>query len=62
MRIVYEQPYSVTEDDLKEAMKEIAGNVSKVRIVRNRKTGKPRGYAFVEFESSSAMRSLYYMI
>ncbi len=52
----YLQPYSVTEDDLRDAMKEIAGNVRNVRIVRHRTTGKPRGYAFVEFESSSAMR------
>ena len=53
------QPYNVTEEDLTDAMNEIAGRVRTVRIVRNKKTGTPRGYAFVEFESSSAMRRLF---
>lgn len=49
------QPYTATEEQLRAALEECGGPVRGVRIVRNSTTGKPRGYAFAEFESSAAM-------
>ena len=40
--------YNTTEDRLHREFN-IFGQVENVRIVRNQKTGKPNGYAFVEF-------------
>lgn len=35
------------------------GPVKKVRLVHDTKTGKPRGYAFIEFDKERDMRSTY---
>jgi RNA recognition motif-containing protein len=40
-------PYETTESDL-QALFERSGQVSTVNIVRDRATGQPRGFAFVE--------------
>jgi hypothetical protein len=42
--------FSATEDDLRRAFGSI-GNIVSIRIVQDRDTGKPRGFAFVNFES-----------
>ncbi|MBN1854939.1 MAG: RNA-binding protein [Pirellulales bacterium] len=39
--------YDATEDDLREAFEEF-GKVSSVAIIKDRETGRPRGFAFVE--------------
>jgi len=39
--------YTTTEDDLREAFAQY-GKVSGVNIVKDRETGRPRGFAFVE--------------
>src|SRR5437763_5267152 len=44
--------YSVTEADLREVFAE-AGNVAEVKVVLDRDTGRPRGFAFVEMESDA---------
>ena len=45
-------PYSVTESDLKEAFSEF-GEVSSVRLVSDKFSGKSKGFGFVEMPSSS---------
>jgi cold-inducible RNA-binding protein len=42
--------YSVTEADLREVFAE-AGTVDDVKVVLDRDTGRPRGFAFVEMSS-----------
>jgi RNA recognition motif-containing protein len=44
--------YQVTEDDLKRAFEEY-GRVSSVKLPTDRETGRMRGFAFVEMESST---------
>jgi cold-inducible RNA-binding protein len=46
-------PFSMTETDLK-ALFEIAGPVASARIVVDRATNRPKGFAFVEFERSDS--------
>jgi U1 small nuclear ribonucleoprotein len=50
--------YAVDERKLKREM-ERYGPVKKLRIVNDRETGKPRGYAFVEFEDERDMKTAY---
>ena len=53
--------YSVTEADLREVFTE-AGNVADVKVVLDRESGRPRGFAFVEMstddEAAKAMETL----
>lgn len=53
--------YSVTEAELRDAFAE-AGNVADVKVVLDRESGRPRGFAFVEMstdeEASNAMGKL----
>jgi RNA recognition motif-containing protein len=53
--------HSATEDDLLQAFSRY-GTVSKVSIVKDRETGRPRGFAFVEMadgkEAANAMKEL----
>jgi RNA recognition motif-containing protein len=44
-------PWNTTEDQLKEHFSRI-GDVSAVRIVTDKNTGRSRGFAFVEMENS----------
>jgi RNA recognition motif-containing protein len=48
-------PYETTESDL-QALFEVAGQVSTISIVRDRDTGRPRGFAFVEMSDVDAAR------
>jgi RNA recognition motif-containing protein len=54
-------PFSATEDELRELFGR-HGAVKSVNVVSDRETGRPRGFAFVEFEDASsaeaAMRAL----
>ena len=45
-------PYTTTEDELHQAFGAY-GQVDRVSIVRDRETGQPRGFAFVEMPNSS---------
>ncbi|MFQ5540749.1 MAG: RNA recognition motif domain-containing protein [Candidatus Paceibacteria bacterium] len=40
-------PYTITEDELKQAFSE-AGTVESVAIITDKMTGRPRGFVFVE--------------
>ena len=44
-------PYTTTESEL-QALFEAAGAVASINIVRDRATGQPRGFAFVEMSDS----------
>jgi RNA recognition motif-containing protein len=48
-------PYETTETDL-QALFEGAGQVSTISIVRDRATGQPRGFAFVEMSDTEGAR------
>jgi RNA recognition motif-containing protein len=54
--------YNVTEPELREAFGEEGRNVVEVKVVMDRDTGRPRGFAFVEMgsdaEASAAITSL----
>ena len=43
-------PYSVNEDDLKSFFGD-CGNVEEVSLIKDRATGRLKGFGFVEFES-----------
>jgi RNA recognition motif-containing protein len=44
--------YSVTEAELRDVFAEV-GSVAEVKVVLDRDTGRPRGFAFVEMSSDS---------
>jgi len=54
--------YNVTEPELREVFAESGRNVVEVKIVMDRDTGRPRGFAFVEMgsddDASQAIQSL----
>ena len=53
--------YNVTEPELREVFAENGRNVVEVKIVMDRDTGRPRGFAFVEMDArgaEDAMRAL----
>src|SRR5215831_12220650 len=54
--------YNVTEPELRDVFAEGGRNVVEVKIVMDRDTGRPRGFAFVEMgsddEASKAIQSL----
>ena len=51
-------PYETTETEL-QALFGAAGQVSTINIVRDRATGQPRGFAFVEMsDADSAQRAI----
>jgi RNA recognition motif-containing protein len=54
-------PTGATEDELMQAFSQ-HGKVSEVNIVKDRETGRPRGFAFVEMpngnEAANAMKEL----
>ncbi|KAI8878444.1 hypothetical protein K501DRAFT_228400 [Backusella circina FSU 941] len=47
-------PYTATADDLKKHF-ESAGTIKSVRFLTDKATGKPKGFAFMEFENSQDM-------
>ena len=54
-------PHSTTEDELREVFSQ-HGEVSAVNIIKDRVTGRPRGFAFVEMpngnEATNAIKEL----
>lgn len=56
--IVARLNYEVTEKDMRRAF-DYYGEIKSIRIVRD-ESGKPRGYAFVEFERESDMKAAYH--
>jgi RNA recognition motif-containing protein len=54
--------YNVTEPELRDVFSEGGKNVVEVKVVMDRETGRPRGFAFVEMgsdqEASDAIQSL----
>ena len=54
-------PHSITEDVLREVFSQ-HGEVSSVNVVKDRETGRPRGFAFVEMpdggEAANAIEQL----
>lgn len=50
--------YEVDENDLRDEF-ERYGPVKDVQIIKDKYTGKPRGYAFVEFESSHDLKDAF---
>jgi RNA recognition motif-containing protein len=54
--------YNVTEPELKDVFAENGRNVKEVKVVLDRDTGRPRGFAFVEMttdaEAAQAIESL----
>jgi len=49
-------PYDVTESELKEVFGEI-GPVKSIRVVTDKDTGRPKGYAFCEFYDRATAES-----
>ena len=53
--------HSATEEDLRQAFSQY-GNVASVNIIKDRETGRPRGFAFVEMpdgtEAANAIKEL----
>ncbi|GMH35730.1 hypothetical protein BSKO_03598 [Bryopsis sp. KO-2023] len=52
--------YDVTERNLKREFEEF-GPIKRIRLVHDTKTGKPRGYAFIEFDSKRDMNEAWNM-
>lgn len=50
--------YDTSERKLRRELEEF-GPIRRIRIVHDRNTGKPRGYAFVEFEHKNDMKQAY---
>jgi len=50
--------YSTNEDTLRRKMEQF-GRVKRVHIVHHSKTGKPRGYAFIEFDKERELKEAY---
>ncbi len=44
-------PYTVTEDELRDYFAQ-AGTIKSVALIRDRDTGRSKGFAFVEFETN----------
>jgi len=50
-------PWKTTEKELREAFSKF-GEVEEVKVIRDRRTGKSKGFGFVTFESAeSAMKA-----
>lgn len=46
-------PYQTTEAQLRTLFEEDGGDVAEVKIVMDRETGRPRGFAFVELSTDA---------
>jgi RNA recognition motif-containing protein len=46
-------PFNATEDELRDLF-EAHGSVESVNVITDRETGRPRGFAFIEMDESSA--------
>lgn len=50
-------PWSCTEDEVRAAF-EAFGQVSSVKLIEDRETGRPRGFGFVEMEEAGALEAI----
>lgn len=54
-------PRTITDDEIREAFSQ-HGEVSEVNVIKDRETGRPRGFAFVEMpngnEAATAIKEL----
>jgi len=50
-------PYQVTEEDVRQMFTEY-GDVTSVRIITDRETGRSKGFGFVEMESDNARTAI----
>jgi len=50
-------PFSATEEELR-ALFESHGSVHSVKVVTDRETGRPRGFAFVEMDDQAAAAAI----
>jgi RNA recognition motif-containing protein len=50
-------PYSVTRDQLAQLFSPF-GEVTDVHVVTDRQTGRPKGFAFVEMDDTSAQKAI----
>ena len=50
--------YDTRDDKLRREFEEF-GYIRSIHMVRDNKTGKPRGYAFIEYETEKGMRAAY---
>ncbi len=50
-------PWSCTEDEVRAAF-EAFGEVTSVKLVEDRETGRPRGFGFVEMEEAGALEAI----
>jgi RNA recognition motif-containing protein len=49
--------WSTTEDEVRAAF-EAYGNVTSVKLVEDRETGRPRGFGFVEMDDAGALEAI----
>ncbi len=49
--------YAVTRDELKELFSQF-GEVSSVKLITDRESGKPKGFGFVEMEDEAALKAI----
>ncbi|KAB1443064.1 RNA recognition motif domain-containing protein [Pseudodesulfovibrio senegalensis] len=50
-------PWSCTEDEVRAAF-EAYGEVTSVKLIEDRETGRPRGFGFVEMEDAGAVEAI----
>jgi len=50
-------PFSATEDDVRN-MFAAHGEVTSVKLIEDRETGRPRGFGFVEMEDEGALAAI----
>jgi len=50
-------PFTATEDEIRELFAQ-HGNVSSVKLITDRETGKPRGFGFVEMDDEAAKTAI----
>ena len=53
-------PFSATEDEVR-SLFETHGKVESVKLINDRETGRPRGFAFVDMSSSDAQTAIAQM-
>lgn len=50
-------PWSATEEEVRNAFEQF-GEVSSVKLIEDRETGRPRGFGFVEMEEQGALEAI----